>query len=227
MKTTQRKLRLVAITTLLFGILAFTIGSCKKEMKYSCDPKAENYAIENMEANQSISRDSLVKLPRIFQFAVFNSLSSANKKRIFNEKIDILLAADSFDIEEKAALLNAKNYSNLEFYNSPDTLTDTFLINWQQHAVTVFGWSQDKIQRVLGTWMTGPEIELAAAIYDMADKAFSCSCLYDAGCAGFGDCNRSVSCEKVLGCGLFGSSYCYGTCPEDRAVHNANYSSNP
>lgn len=213
----MKEIRLMA--SLLLLTIFVSLASCNKgeALKYSCDERAHEYAVMNLEANQEITRDDLVKLERSFQFAVFRSLTPANKKRIFNEKIDLLLTTVNLTTAEKEHLELLKNYNDLSMYES-DGAEIPFLVQWEATARTVLGWSDNVIQGMVGTWATPQELITMAgqAINLQVAGKGDCTCLYDMGCAGFGDC-KSGSCKTSSGgCGIIGTANCKGNCPEDR-----------
>lgn len=125
------------LTLFLSGASLISVIStgCQKDQEFSCDPKANEYAKINATANQSISRDSLVKLPINIQFAVFNSLTNINKLRIFREKLDILKTEISFSAPELLAIDQIYN-SSPNVYNQQDPFHA-----WELHVRNNLGWT--------------------------------------------------------------------------------------
>ena len=110
--------KIILSVTILAIAFSSTFMACRKENEYSCDEKANSYAAQHKETNQSISRDSLVQLERSTQFAVWRSLSSENKKRIFNEKIDLVISTENLSTAEVTHLNSLKNYYVADLYDS-------------------------------------------------------------------------------------------------------------
>lgn len=208
----MKRLTLLLILMVAAGV-TFYFTSCKKDPKYSCDEKAHKYAAMHLDASQSIKRDSLVKLERGLQFAVFRSLSPENKKRIFNEKIDILLSTLDLKESERTHLLALKNYFEPNIYgNNEET---PFLQQWELKAKNTLGWTDNMIQGMVGTWATPQELVTMAGFHNMESAVGACTCSYNAGCAWFGDCKGGCI-ETWDGCGITGWSKCTGDCPNDR-----------
>jgi hypothetical protein len=213
----MNRTRIIALLTTIAAFVIFF--SCRKdEPKFSCDEKAHQYALMHQETNQTISRDSLIKLDRGLQFAVFRSLSAQNKKRIFNEKIDILLVTLDLKEGERTHLLALKNYFDADMYGHNEATP--FVKEWELQAKNTLGWTQNMIQGMVGTWATPEELKAMAAripVNTVQNKNLSpvCTCNYDVACSSFGDCKGG--CLKSWdGCGIAGMFTCTGSCPEDR-----------
>lgn len=101
-----------------------------------------------MEEYQNISRDSLVQLDKQLQFAVFRSLTPENKKRIFNEKIDLLLATEDLTIEEEQHLILLRNYYDEEIYEREEGVTHAFLENWESYARLDLNWDDERLEHL-------------------------------------------------------------------------------
>lgn len=205
------------IVSLMAIIGLAVLYSCTKDKgsRLSCDEKAHKYAVIHQATNQSIGRDSLVKLERGLQFAVFRSLTPQNKKRIYNEKIDLLLATLTLNDNERTHLIALKNFNDLSMYESDDEETP-FLTQWELTAKNTLGWTDNMIQGMVGTWATPQELIAMAGQYDKKEKDEDCTCNYDISCAAIGDC-KGGTCDKTQGgCGLVGKMPCTGNCPEDR-----------
>lgn len=204
----------ISFIVAIVGTMTIFSACTKKEPKYSCDEKAHQYAKTHIAANQFITRDSLVKLERGLQFAVFRSLTPENKKRIYNEKIDLLLKTLSLSESEKRHLQSLKDYFETDMY---DYGTEPpFLVTWKAKANNTLGWTDNMIQGMVGTWATPEELITMAGIGVLTKKGNDCTCNYDISCAGLGDC-RGPDCSKTQGgCGITGTANCEGNCPEDR-----------
>lgn len=204
--------KIILSVTILAIAFSSTFMACRKENEYSCDEKANSYAAQHKETNQSISRDSLVQLERSTQFAVWRSLSSENKKRIFNEKIDLVISTENLSTAEVTHLNSLKNYYVADLYDSTEK---PFLVTWENYAKNTLGWDNNKLTLLVGIWSTPNELVKAAERGGNPAPLPKCSCAWDAGCAGFGDCAVRGGCIGKIGCGLIGTSNCDGTCPED------------
>ena len=140
----MKKAKIMA-SWLVMIIVLFLSCNKKDQPKYSCDEEAHKYAVMYQATNQSISRDSLVKLERGLQFAVFRSLTPANKKRIYNEKIDLILATTDLTSAEREHLQAAKDYDDLSMYEADDNEPIPFLEEWEATAKTALGWTDNMI----------------------------------------------------------------------------------
>jgi len=155
----------------------------------------------------------LVKLDRGLQFAVFRSLSPQNKKRIYNEKIDLLLRTLSLSEDEQAHLKVLRDYFEEDMYEYGTE--PPFLVAWMAKARNTLHWTDNMIQGMAGTWATPEELVATAGISVLSKKGDDCTCKYDIGCAAFGDCRGGCK-ETQGGCGIASTANCTGNCPEDR-----------
>jgi hypothetical protein len=208
----MKKVSALIVTFILFFTL---LQGCKKnELKYSCNPVAHQYALVNLSGNQTISRDSLVKLEKDFQFAVWHSMSSDNKKRIFDEKINKVLEEESLMPKERDYLLTIKNYYEEDMYENPDS---NYFNSLERYAIDTLGWTVNQITVYVGMWATLEEInrELEPGYLPNRTTNPDCHCKYDIACSwAYGGCVDTKTCQMAIGCGLLGTSKCSGLCDE-------------
>jgi hypothetical protein len=219
----MKRLTLLLILTVAAGI-TFYFTSCTKDKVYSCDKNLNQYAIQFQDANQSISRENLAKLGIDTQFAIFNSLTSENKTRIFTEKIETLLADESITQADKEHLLKLKNYISPKLYEQDDKIEDPFLKSWQATAFKTLQWDRLKMFLYIETWLTKEEYTLIADVkkkyttigqspYTDGGSGNSCVCNSRFACSfGFSDCVTGGCTTTTDGCGIIGSNPCEGTC---------------
>ena len=183
-------------------------------MQFSCNEKANQYALTNIATNQSISRDSLAKLPYEYQFAVFESLSAQNKHRIFKEKIDHVLSLKNLDNREVAALERLKALDPNEIYNLDQEEPADILWEWEQYVRKELAWSDQTIFEKVGTWLTTEEMQVMASVYSPSEAAGTCTCQSDWSCIWSGSsCNYNAGCNVTQsGCGILGGAKCKGNC---------------
>lgn len=143
-------------------VIFFLFTACNKDSSriYSCDPRAQEYALINLEVNQDISRDSLANLPFEFQTAVFRSLTSENKLRIFREKIDLVLRdVHELNDSEIDALLDLRNNAPEEIYGKFDEDSQhPFLEAWENSIRNELGWNDTAISIYVASWNTPMEL---------------------------------------------------------------------
>lgn len=208
----MKRLTLLLILTVAAGI-TFYFTSCTKDKVYSCDKNLNQYAIQFQDANQSISRENLAKLGIDTQFAIFNSLTSENKTRIFTEKIETLLADESINQADKEHLLKAKNYISPKLYEQDDKIEDPFLKSWQATAFKTLQWDSLKMFLYVETWLTKREYTLIAKAPYTEGGSASCVCNSRFACSfGFSDCVTGGCNQTNDGCGILGKNPCEGTC---------------
>ena len=202
---------LIATKILIFSLL---LGCKKNEVKYSCNPKSHHYALVNLSGNQTISRDSLIRLEKDIQFAVWRSMTTENKKRIFDEKIEKVMADEPLTTLESDFLLTIRNYYQVDMYENPDT---TLFNSWEQYAIDTLGWTMNRITAYVGMWATLEEInrELEPGQLPNGSTDPDCHCRYDIACSwAYGGCVDTKTCQIKRGCGLLGTSDCKGLCDE-------------
>lgn len=209
----------------VFGFFLLATGatfyfvSCKKEKVYSCNDALNDYAKVNLESYQTISRARLAEMGIDTQFAIFNSLSSNNKVRIFKEKIQALLDMDTIPEDDKIHLKKISDYITGKIYDT-DIEKDAFIINWTDYAYNTLQWDDTQIGIYVFTWLLpseifgkGGNIFLQPAPNEGAGGGgnnLPCKCNYDWICGAW-DCVKG-NCQIVGGCGLFGWSDCKGDC---------------
>ncbi len=195
-------------------LLPLLMTSCKKQPKYSCDQGLETYAEKMMESNQEITRVELVKHSLDTQMAIFRSLSPLNKKRIYNEKIEVVLNTDTTLTQADILhLQKLKNYSSASLYLNKNSTDESFLNNWEHYALDTLKWSQKQLEIYAYTWMTMDELNSISK--NSGTKDCTCRSTYF-GC-GIGQvCDTDVDCNVKKGCGFLGDSNCAGLCPADQ-----------
>lgn len=202
------------IAVAILTSITVAIISCKKEKAYSCNEEANNYALINLNTNQSISRDSLAKLPYEFQFAVFESLTPENKHRIFKEKVDYIISHNTLSTQEIAALQELKDLDPGTVYNHSEEEPLAVITQWEQKVKTNLGWTDQIIFEHVGTWLTTAEMQTMAAVYSPAEAGNSCTCASNWACIWSGsNCNYRAGCNVTqTGCGIIGGAKCRGNC---------------
>jgi len=189
-------------------------SSCKKDHTYSCDEKLNEYAIVNMATTQTISRNELAKLGIDTQFAIFNSLSSNNKARIFKEKFQQLMADSTVNTTDKNHIESLHNYISGILYEREEGTEDSFAVAWQAYAYNTLAWDSVKMFTYAETWLMQGE---APHTLDRVDGEGAidnaCSCSKNIACGLFSGTCKSDGCNKTRsGCGLIGYDPCTGRC---------------
>lgn len=209
----------------LMAIICFFVASCskkEKDVQYSCDPVINEWATANRTFNQEISRDSLAGYGLDSQVAIFRSLTSENKFRIFQEKLILLLADSSFTPAEKTHIQQGYAFMQVSYYDSPSdsSVIKSFYSNWANVGVANFGWTPEKIFFIAETWVTKPELTTLVGT-DPAPVNSDCSCRSDWYCGNWsGQTCDWGSCDvTTAGCGWFGSLNCRGKCSWEHAVN--------
>ncbi|MFT4062002.1 MAG: bacteriocin fulvocin C-related protein [Edaphocola sp.] len=191
------------------------LHSCKKDPVFSCDEQLNDYAVSTMSEHQAISRDSLAKLGIDTQFAIFNSLSSFNKARIFHEKIDLLISIDSIATDDKVHLSSLNDYLTPAIYN--DETLDSFCVNWKSVAFNNLSWDSLKMFTYVETWLSPVEIERYTLSVVLPEggggSGQACKCNSRFACnLGLTSCVTGGCTQTTTGCGFLGDNPCGGIC---------------
>ena len=200
----------ILITSFFLLFLLFACNKSKENL-YSCNDLTEEYVQISLTGNQSISRDSLALLPVDTQFAIFRTLTSGNKYRIFQEKIIKLIDEETLTVDEVAHLQSLHDYENFDIYTtSSDSSADSFLVAWEDFARNDLNWDDQKVFIFVETWLSPNEFDGFAGTAQN-----DCNCLYSLGCPGWGHCTYGTNCNipPKGGCGIMGTSNCKGRCP--------------
>ena len=187
------------------------------ENLYSSNETINNYVIATKESNQNISRADLAKLPAAFRKPVFSSLSNENKLRIFTEKINLLLATENLNQDEKNHLQSVLRFCKPEFYSGAyGNEVNSFAEQWINSAKNNFGWDKSKIGSYIGTILSPYEQKInnvgSSNPFYINDGNLPCECS-----KGVGDfCDNShcggTLCEPSGHCGWFWMQVCDGRC---------------
>jgi hypothetical protein len=197
--------------------LVLSLAACSKHKGevYSCDPVINRWATQAREVNQSISRDSLATFGLDSQKAIFRSLTSDNKYRIYREKLALILADNSLSQTEKAYVQSGYDFFKPEYYDHPEdsTVVDSFYVSWANRGVATFGWSRKQVFFFAETWVTEPEFEGMIGIPSTSAKN-DCTCLSDWYCGSWAghSCDKGDCDVTRGGCGWLGGSDCKGKC---------------
>ena len=73
MKTVRKSMFVLSLLGLFIGL--FSMMSCKKEKQYSCDQEIHNWAKENIDRFQDITREQLATLPVELAQAAYRTLT--------------------------------------------------------------------------------------------------------------------------------------------------------
>jgi hypothetical protein len=215
----MKRLSLLLLAILTIGSAIYLV-SCKKEKAYSCDEGLNDYATITMSKHQSISRYNIAKLGIDTQFAIFNSLSFANKIRIMNEKIQSILNIDTVSSTDK---IHLKKMSDHLLGKTDEIIDkDTFINNWKAYAYERLQWDETKMGIYLYTWLLPSEIMRVgsgkASVFTVptnesggGTSQLSCKCSWSWVCGAWrcadGGCDKTDS-----GCGFLCLYACTGDC---------------
>ena len=202
-----------------------SLNSCKKksETVYSCNPKVNNWVKSHTRSFESITRAELVTYPIEEQFGIFRSLSNQAKKNIFVDKVNYILAHETFSASEIAHLNLLKNNFEPDYYDEGNAAGIQFIHNWENEATNNLGWDDVKLTLTVGTWLTNDDLAQMPSGGGGhgggggGGLTPDCNCLKDAYCSWMTPtmspyCNKMKACNVKGGCGLFGWDNCLGKC---------------
>ncbi len=220
----MKSIKISLSVILLFCTVTLTIVSCSKdsEVRYSCNNENNDKAMTMLAINQSISRADLVVEPDLdYQFAIFRSLTSDNKVRIFQEKIAEEIATSLLlNDGEKALLQDLIDLLEPSFYEDGSDEFESVqgVVDVINTLISTHGWDEYKIYAFTNTWLLESELKDITVANQGGDLTPDCICRYDVSCPSFsqgsffGDCKAALTCKTSGGCGVFGTSSCLGRC---------------
>lgn len=191
----------------LLVALLIMLYSCNKEsIKYSCNPKIDEFVTNHLEVFSSITWDTLHTYPEDTAIAIYNSLSIPIKKNIWIDKFDFMIANDSLSIDEIAFLQNIQN----EIVNSTFDVNDEYSFVPFTNSIVLraqeLGWSNYTLGVVFASFHTISTIPSAIA------GTRDCDCKYDAPNRCLVACGYYSDCDGSIGCGWFLLEVCNGIC---------------
>lgn len=210
---------------IIYLLVAVSFFACRKEptARYACDPATQDWVVKNLDHLKNLSRDSILKYSFNRQMAIFRALTPEKKVKLWQEKINIVLAGNQLSESDKTHLRKLINYLQPYHYESDKGRIDFagYAKRWEEEAKKM-GWDSAKVFFNTNTWLTEAEFKALRTKVLEAEKLNpqnnsavepSCSCSYDIYCwpnrlcTGDGKC-----CETPDGCGVFGTSSCDGHC---------------
>jgi len=211
-----------------FSILlaSLFLANCSKEdLEYSCDPKVNQWVVDNKLKYANISRPEFVQFNMREQIALYRSFTGKQKMKLWNEKINYLLTTQNLPDAEKESLLKLFKFAQPSHFDDAQGRVEfnTFASQWEKDVRSQFGWDDRKIFLYTHTLMKIDEFNEKVAQMAASAKTKSGSKLKSAA-AETGDCECYYSiycmtsscvdgnCTQVSGCGIFGNSNCTGSC---------------
>ncbi len=207
-------------------ILLIVVYSCREEvLEYSCDPILnEMIANHRMEYAQYTVKE-LTASDITVQRAIFRSYTPTKKREMWLEKINFLLANESYTPEENMHVVKLRdqlheNYFDQDSIKAEAGIRKQFFSEWISYARKSLGWSDKYIAFVIYRLYTVPgqlDAELSAiktisrqAV--AASEGYTCNCdaTYNDYCWGTNCVNSD--CQQTSGCGLLWQSPCNGVC---------------
>lgn len=233
-------MRNILISCLLaLTAVAFSCSQQKDdEIAYSCNPEINQWAIDNAEELQKMTRKEFLELENLdYQFAALGVFSAEQKISIWKGKIDQVLSLNVWNDLEKnhieslyTIIDNNKSWfkdnrlktkSALESQEN-DILKTEYL--WCEYAAETLHWTNeftyklisDPTDAVIANGKILPNTRYNTTINpDIKKKDCNCTELgADWGRSCYGpSCDTFKTCNTVHRCGLLGSSRCTGLCP--------------
>lgn len=217
-------------------LLAVTVVSlcsaCQKELKYSCDKKADDWVKSNLTTIQEMDRPGFLAVSDTYQRAAFRAFSPAQRRTLWRQKLEETLTLNWSEAERmhiEAMLVIFDKYKNMFTEEFPEK--DAFLVEaykWKKQAVETFGWDNKVIRGIIGNpnilGNTKGELLVIKNIPHQTGtgkepRMVDCDCKGNLGegiiiddCAEPG-CFETTSCkESSFGCGGFWVEKCDGKC---------------
>ena len=226
--------KLTKLLAILFVAVIMLYG-CKKEesLKYSCDPKINQWVSENKASFCDITRKQLSVIPPYLQIPVYRSLTAQQKHDFWMEKLELI--AKDWDKPVQIFIEKLKQDIKLEWFaeTSPDYLSQyiekveyeilTTLMDTSDYIVNFCTISTaEEIEYYLNnhedidySWLPNHNFALGLLESKEAERP-DCYCRWNQYCDGYwpddkclhGGCSTSSS-----GCGFLNLMSCKGLCP--------------
>lgn len=153
MKNIVKKTMFVLFIMGLVGIV-----SCKKEKQYSCDPEVHNWAKENAEKFQDITREKLATLPLPLAQAAYRTMNPEKKFEFWQKKLDIVYS--QWDAPVREMIDDMRTHMSVDWFDpNADTIDKDYINVWEKTMLTEW---MDSTNYVLCFCMIHTENELDA-----------------------------------------------------------------
>ena len=225
MKTVRKTMFILSLLGLFIGM--FSLVSCKKEKQYSCDQEIHNWAKENIDRFQEITREQLATLPVELAQAAYRTLTPEKKFEMWNDKFDIVYS--QWDAPVREMIDEIKSHMSVSWFD-PDlgAIDRDYIDSWENIMLTEW---MDSTNYYLNFCMIHTEKELDTLAYSSGgnecawanvpsellekylpsrtppggdDGGVPCTCKWNSYCQHIGkgkcigeDCNRTLE-----GCGV-------------------------
>ena len=225
-------LTVMFITTSLMAVLLF--GCAKEEpLKYSCDPKVNQWVTENMDAFRNITRKQLSVMPPYLQIPVYRSLPAQQKYEFWMEKLELIM--NDWDKPVQDFIEKLTQDINPEWFDetTPDyvmlyieqaeneiltALMDTsdYIINFCTISTAEeIEYYINNIEHINYSWLPNQEF-VSVQIGSRTSEVPDCYCRWNQYCHGFmpdDECKHGGCSTSSSGCGFLNLMSCKGLCP--------------
>lgn len=207
----------VFLSVFTFSVVLFTIYSCTKEEKYSCDNEIDCWVKENKDKYAKISRDELVKLDFEKQAPLWRSLAPSEKLRVFQEKLDKVILEEKLSSKEITFINQIKAELKPSIYDENSNFDESIYI---KRCIETLNWSFERVGFVFGNIMTEKELKEAMSLIKNSNQlklkpqkeTLSCHCKYTSWSCLYGDQCEGGCAGTSWGCGWFWAENCSGRC---------------
>lgn len=212
----MRKILLLNVLT-----LSFLFISCQGENTfYSCDPKVDAWAKDNLKEIQSIDTETFRKYDTNYRLAIFNAISPQKRVSIWEEKINETLKlnwseAESEHIKQLLTIIN----ENIEWYENgvPEEKQKEYEImayRWADYAREKLGWNNELIAAIAASPLllknTKGELIVSPITMRTRLKSETETCTCNPTVSFCSPCTYDPCDKKSWGCGLLGLGICNG-----------------
>ncbi len=210
---------------ILLSFFLTLLFSCQKsDLEFSCDPLINEYVSQNKKALSLINIDDFTSYPIDVQRAIFSSWDALKKREIWIEKLQIMMAADSFDSWEKNHIQDLIDHIKPDYFTNESMKADSlehtgYAKYWINVAAIDLGWSDKFIAFMVYRLYTDPgqldnELSGLSSLktnFTVNSETGNCNCNQSSDFCNLSICN-SGNCTITSGCGWLFSQSCNGLC---------------
>ena len=238
-KIVRKSMFVLSFLGLFIGMLGMV--SCKKEKQYSCNPEINNWAQQNVDRFQIMTREQLATLPLPLAQAAYRTLAPEKKYEFWNEKFDIVYS--QWDEPVREMIDDMKSHIDVTWFDPDSGIIDRdYIDSWEKTMLTEW---MDSTSHYLSFCTIYTEDELNALEYSaynsddfwieipsellkitMPSKTYPgggsgfCTCKWNSYCSKEEACTGTNCKKKLEGCGVGWLEPCTKVCePKEHAAY--------
>lgn len=207
---------------IFLSVTLFVLLSCKKPpLEFSCDPKVNEFVVENRKEFAKIAVNELVSYNPKVQRAIFNSWDYQKKRRVWLDKLQYVLSHTQLNKLEKDHIEELINHINDDYFkkeniNVNNAIQVDFAKKWISYSFNELKWDNEFIAFLVYRLYTdesqfdAERSNLKTTKTSIYSNSESCNCNSSIDFCG-GACSTG-SCSITTGCGWLWSMNCNGSC---------------